>query len=55
MNMYTKLIMEWLHVDVATAMKIQDRMGCNGVDFSESSDRILKKAAKEAYAELQGV
>jgi hypothetical protein len=52
MNCYTKMIMDYLKISASLALKVQYKMECSDIDFSESSDRALKKAAKEAYDEL---
>ena len=52
MNRYTKDIMNILNVDVQTALDVQNRMECNGIDYSECSTRTFKKYAKEAFNEL---
>ena len=52
MNAYTRQIAALLKISLELAVQVQDRMSCNGVDFSECSTRTFNKEAKAAYAEL---
>lgn len=53
MNALTKQIANWLNIDLATAVRVQDEMMCMGISFSNSSARQLKAAAKDALTLLQ--
>ena len=52
MNIYTKNIAKLLKVTVAEALKVQDQMEKNGVDFSEVSARTFNKEARLAAKEI---
>jgi hypothetical protein len=55
MNRDTRAIMRLLRVDEQTASKIQNKMGENGLDFSECYQREFNRAARTAYSQiLQG-
>ena len=52
MNIYTKEIAALLKISLEEALKVQDQMACNGVDFSECSTRTFNKEAKIAAQEI---
>jgi hypothetical protein len=52
MNIYTKEIAALLKITIEEALKVQDQMACNGVDFSECSTRTFNKEAKLAAQEI---
>lgn len=52
MNALTKEISNWLNISLEKAEKVQYQMEVNGVDFSRSSERTLKREAKSALSEL---
>jgi hypothetical protein len=52
MNMYTKEIAALLKTDIEFALKVQDQMEENGIDYSECSTAQFNRAAKTAAAEL---
>jgi hypothetical protein len=52
MNQDTKQIMSLLKVDVETALLVQEKMDCSGIDYSECSKREFEMAARDAFAEL---
>jgi hypothetical protein len=53
MNMWTKLITVWLNVDITIAVKVKDELCEMGISFSNSTERQLKRAAKEALETLK--
>ena len=53
MNTYTKLIAEFLNIDMTRAWQVQEEMMCMGISFSNSSKRQLKVAAQEALNFLE--
>lgn len=53
MNEATTDVMNLLNLDAACAAKVQDRMGANGLDFSEYTQGEFEAAAREAYEEVQ--
>ena len=52
MNIYTKNIAALLKITIEEALKVQDQMERNGIDFSECSTRTFNKEAKFAAQEL---
>jgi hypothetical protein len=52
MNKDTRTIMQLLRVDEQTALKIQNKMGENGLDFSECDQREFNRAARTAYRQI---
>jgi hypothetical protein len=52
MNKDTQTIMQLLRVNEQTALKIQNKMGENGLDFSECDQREFNRAARTAYREI---
>ena len=52
MNKDTQTIMQLLGVDEQTALKIQNKMGENGLDFSECDQREFNRAARTAYRQI---
>lgn len=52
MNKDTRTIMQLLGVDEQTALKIQNKMGENGLDFSECDQREFNRAARTAYSQI---
>jgi hypothetical protein len=52
MNKLTHEIAAWLNVTLEVAAEVQYKMECYGIDFSGSSERVLKREAKSAYADL---
>lgn len=52
MNCYTKMIMDDLKVGLETALKVQYKMMCADLSFSNASRGALRRAAKAAYEEL---
>lgn len=52
MNIYTKNIAALLKITIENALKVQDQMERNGVDFSECSTRTFNKEAKLAAQEI---
>lgn len=52
MNKDTRTIMQLLGVDEQTALKIQNKMGENGLDFSECDQREFNRAARTAYRQI---
>jgi hypothetical protein len=52
MNKDTRVIMKLLGVSEQIASKIQDKMGENGLDFSECDQREFNRAAREAYHQI---
>jgi len=53
MNKATRDIMKLLKLDADTAERVQDRMGQNGLDFSECSPREFANAARKALRDIQ--
>jgi len=52
MNKDTRTIMQLLRVKVETALKIQHKMGENGLDFSECDQCEFNHAARTAYHQI---
>ena len=52
MNKDTRTIMRLLRVDEQTALRIQSKMGENGLDFSECDQREFNRAARTAYRQI---
>jgi hypothetical protein len=52
MNKDTRTIMQLLGVSEQTALKIQSKMGENGLDFSECHQREFNRVAREAYRQI---
>ena len=52
MNKDTRTIMQLLGVDEQTALKIQNKMGENGLDFSECDQREFNRAVRTAYRQI---
>ena len=52
MNKDTRTIMQLLGVDNQTALKIQSKMGENGLDFSECEQWEFNYAARTAYSQI---
>jgi hypothetical protein len=52
MNKDTRTIMQLLGVDEQTALKIQNKMGENGLDFSECDQWEFNQAARAAYRQI---
>jgi hypothetical protein len=52
MNKLTQEIAAWLNVTLEVAAEVQYRMECYDIDFSGSSERVLKREAKAAYADI---
>jgi hypothetical protein len=52
MNKLTQEIAAWLDVTLEVAAEVQYRMECYDIDFSGSSERVLKREAKAAYADI---
>ena len=52
MNKDTRSIMQLLGVDEHTALKIQNKMGENRLDFSECNQREFNLAARTAYRQI---
>ena len=52
MNKDTRTIMQLLRVNEQTALKIQNKMGENGLDFSECDQREFNHAARTAYRQI---
>ena len=52
MNKDTRAIMRLLRVNEQTALKIQSKMGENGLDFSECDQREFNRAARTAYRQI---
>jgi hypothetical protein len=52
MNEDTRTIMQLLRVDEQTALTIQNKMGENGLDFSECDQRQFNRAARTAYRQI---
>lgn len=49
MNYVTREIMAKCKVSAELALKIQNEMGCMGLDFSECSQRQFNACMKECY------
>ena len=52
MNKDTQTIMQLLRVNEQTALKIQNKMGENGLDFSECDQWEFDHAVRTAYREI---
>ena len=52
MNKDTRTVMQLLRVNEQTALKIQNKMGENGLDFSECDQREFNRAARTAYRQI---
>lgn len=52
MNIYTKDISALLNITMEEALKVQDQMEINGIDFSEVSTRIFNREALMAAQEI---
>ena len=52
MNIFTKKIAALLKIEIEEALKVQDQMERNGVDFSECSTRTFNKEARLAAKEI---
>jgi hypothetical protein len=52
MNKDTRTIMQLLRVNEQTALRIQNKMGENGLDFSECDQREFNHAARMAYRQI---
>lgn len=52
MNIYTKNIASLLNITIEEAVRVQDQMEINGVDFSEVSTRTFNKEARAAAQEI---
>lgn len=52
MNKDTRTIMQLLGVDEQTALKIQNKMGENGLDFSECDQWEFNHTARAAYRQI---
>jgi transposase len=52
MNKDTRTIAQLLGVSEQTALKIQDKMGENGLDFSECDQREFNRSARAAYRQI---
>jgi hypothetical protein len=52
MNKDTRTIMQLFRVDEQTALKIQNKMGENRLDFSECNQREFNLAARTAYRQI---
>ena len=52
MNKDTRTIIQLLGVDEQTALKIQNKMGENGLDFSECDQWEFNRAARTAYRQI---
>ena len=52
MNMYTREIAKILNISLEDAVKVQDEMECNGIDYSECTKAEFKREAKYAYSTL---
>jgi hypothetical protein len=51
-NKDTRTIMQLFGVSEQTALKVQDKMGENGLDFSECDQREFNRAARTAYRQI---
>jgi hypothetical protein len=54
MNIYTKMIMERFGLNKTIALKIQKKMECSSLDFSECSDEEFNQYADKAYFDIIG-
>ena len=52
MNIYTKNIASLLKIEIQDALKVQDQMERNGIDYSECSTRTFNKEARLAAQEV---
>ena len=52
MNSDTRIIAFLLNISLELAVKVQDQMSCNGVDFSECSKRKFNAEAKIAAQQI---
>jgi hypothetical protein len=52
MNKDTRAIMRLLRVNEQTAVRIQNKMGENGLDFSECDQREFNHAARKGYRQI---
>ena len=52
MNKDTRTIIQLLGVDEQTALKIQNKMGENELDFSECDQWEFNRAARTAYRQI---
>ena len=52
MNKDTQTIMRLFKVDEQTALKIQNKMGENGLDFSECDQQEFNYATRTAYRQI---
>jgi hypothetical protein len=52
MNKDTQTVMRLLEVDEQTALKIQNKMGENWLDFSECDQREFNRATRTAYRQI---
>lgn len=48
MNIYTKMIADQLGIDMLLAYRIQERMECSDLDFSECTKNEFKRAVIQA-------
>ena len=53
MNIYTRQIMQLLNIDAETALKVQDEMSIEGLDFSECTQRSFNASAKRCFQLIQ--
>jgi len=53
LNKATRDIMKLLKLDAETAERVQDRMGENGLEFSECTQSQFDRAAREALRDIQ--
>ena len=54
MNRYTREIAALLGVSLEYARRVQDAMELSGLDFSECTQREFNRAAREAFAAMEG-
>lgn len=52
MNIHTIRIKEALKISTEQAMRVQERMSFNGLDFSECTKREFNVAASDAYNDI---
>jgi DNA-directed RNA polymerase specialized sigma subunit len=52
MNIYTKNIAAFLKITIEEALKVQDQMERNGIDYSECTTRTFNKEARIAAEEI---
>jgi hypothetical protein len=52
MNIYTKNIAALLKITIEEALKVQDQMERNGIDYSECTTRTFNKEARIAAEEI---